>query len=148
MAKIAPPPTNEKIIEVGEKGETEGFGTVSWLLFFNQLWTGDTGTNWTPTFTSLTTVGTPTISGVYYRIGQICYFRVDIVPGTSTTSTAGTTFINNFPLTARGNGIVLAVTGNVGSGLGMINASDNRIYPSAWSAITNPVTLIGMVEAS
>lgn len=127
--------------------DEEGIATLPWILFMNQLFTGDTGTIWTPTFTSLTQVGVPTITGKYYKIGQnLCYFAVRIVPATSTSCTAGTTYIDNFPLTVLGDGACLAVSGLLGSSAGQVEQGTNRIYPPAWTAVTVPLTIVGFAE--
>lgn len=143
MSNITPPPTADQIVD------QEGFINLSWASFMNNLYEGDTGATWTPTFTSLTTVGTPTITGRYYRLTRrLVYFAVAIVPATSTSATAGTTYIDNFPLTFSGDGIVFAVTGGLGDGPGHIVASSNRVYVPAWSAVTVPLTVIGICEVS
>lgn len=138
---IKPPPTFDKIVDEGGKA------TLSYTLFFEQIFKGDTGASWNPEFTDLVTVGTPTIAGIYYRIGQLVYFAVTVTPETSTTSTAGTTYINNFPLQIRQDGACLAVSGNLGSQAGMCVASNNRIYVPVWNAVTVPLTVVGLVVA-
>lgn len=144
MTKISPPPIYEDLMESLENLKAR----IPWVLFFNQLYNGDTGTPWTPTFQNLTTVGTPTISGKYYQISKsLVYFSVTIVPATSTSATAGTTFIDNFPLKITQDGAVHAVSGLLGSQAGMSDAASNRIYPPAWSAVTVPLTIVGTLEA-
>lgn len=144
MSSIKPPPINQPLAD----GDT-GLPTLPWVLFYNSIFTGDAGTDWIPTFTSLTITGAPTITGRYYQLTrQIAFFRLKIVPATDTTSTAGTTYINNFPLKMSADGINFAVSGLVGSSSGMCDAATNRIYTPAWSAVTVPLTVIGMVEAS
>lgn len=144
MSKVSPPPTYNPLIE-----DQSGNASLRWILFFNSIYTGDTGTDWTPTFTNLTTVGTPTITGRYFRISQnLVYFSVVITPATSTTATAGTTYIDNFPLDITTDGACLAVSGGAGTPAGQCVASNNRIYVPAWSAVTVPLTIIGLVEAS
>lgn len=141
MVKVSPPPFIEPL------ADEEGVASLPWSLFFNQMFTGDTGTSWTPTFTSLTEVGTPTITGKYFKIGQsLCYFWVTITPSTSTTATAGATYINNFPLDIVSDGACLAVSGLLGTNAGQCEASTNRIYPPSWSAVTVPLTIVGLVE--
>jgi hypothetical protein len=141
LSKQQPPPIYSPVVD-----ET-GVAELPWVLYFNQIFTGDTGTDWTPTFTSLTTVGTPTIKGSYYKIIQgIAYFRVDIVPATSTSSTAGTTFINNFPLVFKNNGVCFALSGLLGSNAGQCLAGTKQIYVPSWSAVTVPLTIVGMCE--
>lgn len=142
-SNVAPPPVRDYI--VGPDGKTN----LSWVLFFNNLYEGDTGATWTPTFTSLTTVGSPTITGKYFMLTRriVCFF-VRIVPGTNTSATAGTTYINNFPLTFASDGVNFAVSGNLGAGPGHIVSSNNRIYTPAWSAVTVPLTIVGFGEVT
>jgi hypothetical protein len=142
MSNIQPPPINEKL------SDEQGIASLAWILFFNQLFIGDTGTDWTPTFTGLGTSGTPTITGRYYKISQeLCYFRVTITPGTNTTSTAGTTYIDNFPLVISASGIVSVITDDLGAGQGKAVAGNNRIFTPAWTNITVPITITGTIEA-
>lgn len=125
-----------------------GNATLPWILFFNNIWNGDTGQDWTPTFISMGSTGTPTYTGRIYRIGQrLAYFTITVTPATDTTSTAGTTYCDNFPMTLSANGTCLAASGVVGSSGGMCLASSNRIYVPGWTAITIPVTIAGLVEA-
>ena len=140
---VQSPPTRNPLTE--NKGEL----TMPWLLFFNQMFNGDAGTVWTsPTFQNLTQVGTATITGRYYQISQfLCYFNVLVTPGTNTSAVAGTTYIDNFPLTTNANGICLTVSNILGGGLGMVNASNNRIYVPSWTTVTTPINIIGIVEA-
>lgn len=142
MTQIQPAPIYQPVVE------KDGKATLPWVLFFSGLFTGSTGTQWTPTFQNLTTVGTPTITGTYYKIGNsLVYFSIHIVPATSTTSVAGTTYCDNFPLTFNQDGGIIVVGGGIGNA-GMIVAASNRIFPSAWSAVTVPVTIVGIAEAS
>lgn len=143
MSSVKPPPTYEPLSK-----EKSLIASNPWLLFFDQIFRGDAGTSWTPTFTSLTTVGSPTITGRYYQISKyLCYFTIKIVPSTSTTSVAGTTYAN-FPLTMKADGICFAVSGLLGSSSGMCDSATNRVYTPAWSAVTIPLTIIGVVEAT
>lgn len=143
MTTVKPPPIYEPL------AENDGKPRLPWVLFFNSLFNGDTGTNWTPTFTNLTISGTPTITGRLYRIGQsLAYFSVLITPATNTSAVAGTTYINNFPLTLKKDGACLAVSGLLGSSAGMCDSATNRIYVPAWTTVTVPLTVVGFVEAS
>ena len=139
----APPPTSDILTE------SDGFPRPSWTLFFNSLYEGDSGTEWEPTFQNLGTTGAPTISGRFYRLGglNLIFFRITIIPATNTTSTAGTTYCDNFPVSIREDGVCMSVSGNLGGALGHVVAVNNRIYTPAWSTITDPVTIIGMAEA-
>lgn len=141
MSQVQPPPIYENV------SDDLGKFKVPWISFFNQVFIGDTGTSWSPSFTNLTEVGAPTITGRYYKISQsLCYFSVKIIPSTSTTATAGSTYINNFPLTANADGACFAVSGLLGGSAGQVDSSTNRIYPPGWTAVTVPLTIIGMVE--
>lgn len=143
MSAVTPPPIYEPLID------SSGAMRIPWILFMNSLFEGSSGETWTPTFTNLTSVGTPTITGTYYKIGQfLVYFRVTVSPSTSTSATAGSTYINNFPLNFAGDGACLAVSGLLGGGSGMIDRATNRIYVPSWSAVTVPLTIVGFAEAT
>lgn len=141
MSKISAPPIYDPVVD------DENKANLSWILFFNQMFSGDNGTSWTPTFSGLTTSGSPTITGRYYKISQsLCFFSVRIVPATNTSAVAGTTYINNFPLSFSQDGIVFAVSGLLGTNSGMIEAATNRVYVPTWTTVTVPLTIIGMAE--
>ncbi len=145
---LSPPPVYASMVE------PDGKATLPYILFFNQLYSGDNGSpvtgsnSWTPTFTNLTQVGVPSITGKYYRSGQFIDFWVKIVPGTSTSATAGTTYIDSLPFTVTSDTHCSAVTGTTGVGLGIIQASSGRIYVPTWGAITALLTITGRVEAN
>lgn len=139
---VSAPPIKDKIVD------KDGNMSISWILFFNELWNGDVGKSWTPTFVSMGATGTPTYSGVFYRISQrLVYFRIIVTPDTDTTATAGVTYCDNLPVELAANGTCIASSGVVGSDGGMCLASTNRIYVPGWSAITVPVTIAGVIEA-
>lgn len=140
MSKILPPPITAPIVI-----DKEGFVDMPWVLFFNQVFEGDTGTSFTPSFTNLTSVGTPTFTGVYYKIGPLCYFRIVITPGTNTSSTSGTTYCD-LPIPAQGSGVCFATYGTAAA-LGAIDSASGRSYPPSWTTITAQITLIGIYEA-
>jgi hypothetical protein len=143
MTKITPPPIYDPVVDEEDKAN------LSWILFFNGMYQGDAGTTWTPTFVSLGSTGTPTFTGEYFRLSaRLIFFRVVVTPATDTTSTAGTTYIDNFPLTIANDGVCHAVSANVGSLAGMVVKTGNRIYVPGWTAVTVPVTITGTIEAS
>lgn len=141
MAITVLPPRTEPMID------DDKFATLNWTAFFDSLASGDAGTTWTPTFTGLTEVGgAATITGTYYRLSaKICFVKIVITPVTNTSATLGTTFCNNFPLTIRGANAVTTVSGFTASVAG---ANSTGIYAATWAAITTPVTLTGIIEAS
>lgn len=136
---VDPPPINEIL------AEQNGLPKLPWILFFNNLFEGDAGTAWLPLFDGLSSVGTPTITGRYYRINQkFCVFFVTITPATSTTSVAATTYITNFPINFETDSVCFAGTGSGAvQAIGGIRAADNRIYTPGWSAVTTPLTVVG-----
>jgi len=144
LSSVLPPPIGDNIANQTSDGLKT---TLPWILFFNQLFAGDTGTAWTPAFTSLTVVTPPTITGRYYKIGRrLCFFRITLSPPANTSSVAGTTYINNFPLTFSNDGICFAVSGNLGSQSGQVVSGLNRIYTPAWISVTVPLTILGFGE--
>lgn len=148
MTKPTAPPIYAPLID----DPSNAVPALPWILFFNAVFSGDTGTIWIPNFTGLSHTGSaPTITGNTYQItSTLSVFTVRIVPaaGTNITGTAGTTFITNYPLTMSGDGMVVAVSGLLGTNSGMCDFQSNHIYPPGWAAVTVPLTLIGMVEAS
>ena len=140
---MAEPPLYERIVDA------KGIATSAWTLFFQALSNGDSGTAWTPSFVSLASTGTPSFSGRYYTLTKdIAFFRAVVTPATNTSSTAGTTYIDNFPLNMAADGFVLGVAGDagLGTGLGVAASGSGRIYTPTWTNAAVPVTLIGMVE--
>lgn len=142
MAKLKAPPAYDLI------AETTGKASRAWLEFFDNVFRGDQGQAWTPTFTGLTTVGTPTITGSVYQWGALVKWWVKIVPGTNTSSTSGTTYINNFPLRISVDDFCVATTNAPSAVLGMVEAATNRIYVPSWSLITSSITITGTAVAS
>lgn len=140
---INPPPIYMPV------GGDDGKATTQWVLFFNQMFTGDTGNDWTPNFVSLGSTGTPTFSGRYYKLSSgLIYFTAVVTPATDTTSTAGTTYIKDLPFTILRDGTCLAAAANVGGFNGMCTAATNRIYVPAWTSAVTAVTVTGLIEAS
>ena len=125
--------------------DQQGIPTLPYIMFFDNLARGDSGTDCTPVITNLTSVGTPTITGRVFYIGNFVYFKVEITPSTSTSCVAGTTYIT-LPITLGSDGACFALAGNSGA-VGMCNATDNKIYPAAWTGVTTKVTVTGFVEA-
>jgi hypothetical protein len=141
--RISSPPTYAPM------ADKSGIVSLPWLLFFNSLFTGDTGTEWTPSFVALTETGTATLTGKYFRLGgKLVYFRAIVTPATDTSAVAGTTYIDNFPLAIDADGQCLASSAAAGSTeAGAVVASSGRIYVPAWTLIATPVTITGLIEA-
>ena len=142
MSNVGPPPLTEPMLN------ENGFLTMRWALWFQNLYIGDTGTSWVPTFTSLGSTGTPTFTGMIYRLSQqLNYFTATITPATNTSSVFGTTYIDDFPITIKANGVCHAASATLGYTSGIIIASTNRIYTPTWTNVTVPVTVCGVIEA-
>lgn len=104
-----------------------------------------TGT-WTPVATSLGQTGTPTITGTYTQIGKLVTWTIQIVPGTNTSSTAGTTkFSLPPPGVPLGNAAFVWSDELTTTGSGILGT--NGIFPSSWTNLTNPVVLSGSYTA-
>ena len=116
----------------------------TWVVYFSELNRGDVGTSWTPVVSNLTSVGTPTITGVYYQNNGFTDFAVKIVPGINTSSTLGSTTIA-LPFSVTADSIAGTVAG-VTSLSGVVNASGKLIYLPTWSLVTVPVTITGRVK--
>ena len=140
---VEPPPLYDVAVQ------NDGKLTSRWSIFMDGLYRGDAGQLWTPTFQNLTVTGAPTISGTFYRISDyLKYFTITIEPGTDTSSVAGTTYCDNFPLTIAGDGACIAVGGVLGLDSGIVDAGTNRIYTPSWTSVTVPVTVVGLAEAT
>ena len=136
------PPKTEEIVDDSR------FATLNWLIFFDQLANGDSGTTWTPTFVGLTETGTATKTGKYYRISKtLVYYRIVITPATDTSAVNGTTYCNNFPLNMISDGANVTCSGFTAAVAGS-TYSDRRIYTATWTTIATPVTIIGIAEVS
>lgn len=138
----SPPPIYEIL------SEQNGKARLPWILFFNQIFAGDSGTDWTPVFVNLTIIGTPSITGKYYRNGRFIDFWVKIVPATSTTSVAGTTYIDPLPFKVTTDTVCHAIAGTTGVDFGVVKSSNNRIYVPSWAALAVPLTITGRAEAN
>lgn len=141
MTKISPPPIQHPITTAQLGGNAD----MPWVLYFNQMYQGDTGTEWTPNFANLTEVGgDATIEGRYHKIGQwMAVFYVKVTPATNTSATAGTTYIDNFPEEFKDTGVIFAMANGTGTNSGECLESNQRIFTPAWTTVTTPVYLMG-----
>lgn len=137
------PPIYEDVIE-GTPGKLK----LAWILFLSTLNVGDPGTEFTPIVHNLTVVGAdPVITGEYYENAGFTDFWIKIVPGTSTSAVAGTTYFD-LPFDVTVDGSCEAVSGNLGENAGMVEAATNRCYPPAWTTVTAPLTISGRVRTA
>lgn len=117
----------------------------AWQQYFDSVSAGDVGTTWSPQIMNLTSVGAPTITGVYYQNQGFVDFYVKIVPATNTSSVAGSTYIL-LPFTVNADSGGFVVEGSACS-LAAINASSGFVYLPTWTAQTSPITVSGRVKA-
>ena len=138
---VNPAPITQPVVD------ESGLPTLPWVLFFNQNFEGDAGADWTPSFTGLT--GSADVTGRFYRLSQyLCYFTINITPSGNTSATAGTTYAEGFPLIFNNDGFNTVVSGTGGGSIGMNVQANNRIYVPAWTNISAPLTVVGIVEAT
>ena len=106
---------------------------------------------WTPTWTGLTVVGSPTYVGTYTRIGRLVFWQVVITAGgaNTTASTLTTTFINNLPFISRltfPNVRVINNNTGVDLGNGYIVIATNDAYTPTWAATNADIIISGWYE--
>lgn len=107
---------------------------------------------WTPTFTNLTVVlggGSVTYSGRYSRIGRTVFYTIKITTtgGATTASTAGTTYCT-IPIAASEDDTVTTSnkTTLLGIGVGLLDSTNDRCYPSTWIATSDTIVISGKYE--
>lgn len=137
---VSPAPITQPVLDA------TGVPTLPWTLFFNQNFSGDAGTNWTPTFTNLS--GVAQITGRFYRLSQyLIYFTITVTPDSATSATAGSTYVGDLPFGINSDGFCASVSGAAGGSLGAVDADTGRIYVPSWSSVSSPVTILGICEA-
>lgn len=130
---IQSPPIKDPVVD------KDGRANKSWVFYFNQVSEGDDGTSWTPIATNLG--GSYALSGKYYKNSGFIDFYITIDPTTSSTSTAGSTYID-LPFDVSIASVCFATYSSTAL-IGAVDPSTNKIYPPSWSGITSVVTLTG-----
>lgn len=101
----------------------------------------------TPTVTGLTVVGTPTYTGNYTVIGDICFFSIEVaVSGGTTAATAGTTTFTLPPgyVPVARDTVTVVDSAVVSLGVGLLDtASSGLAKPPTWSARAATVVISG-----
>jgi hypothetical protein len=107
---------------------------------------------WTPTFTNLTEVlggGSVVKDGRYSRIGRTIFFTITITTtgGATTASTAATTYCD-LPINPAYGDTCSTVNGttNLAIGDGVVDATNDRLYPASWTATSNTIIISGKYE--
>lgn len=135
---ITEAPISDNVVDEAKKARP------TWVEFFASLTRGDVGTTWSPSISNLASVGTPTISGVYYQNSGFTDWVVKIVPSTNTSSTLGLTFIT-LPFNVTADQPLFATYGTTVAG-GIVNSAAKQAYLPSWAAITTPITISGRVK--
>ena len=108
----------------------------------------DSWISWTPVRTGWTDVGTPTVTGRYRVVGRQCFFQVQVIPGTTVATTAGTSYVA-LPITAMGlsgNASMMNITTLIATGLCAIDVTNSRVYVPTQAASGNTLTIAGWYE--
>lgn len=124
---------------------TDEISPASGLAIFGLAWAA-----WTPTRTSWTDVGSPTVTARYTQIGNFVLFQVKVVPGTTTATTGGTSYIS-LPVSAGASGVAgdasmgdLSTLISVGNCV--ISTSNSRCYVPTQAATGDALIIAGWYE--
>lgn len=114
------------------------------------LLTDRTWQAFTPSFTNLTNVGSPVITGRFIQGDGRVFFQVKIVPGTTSASTAGSTYFA-LPTTANsagisGNGNMADLTTLIAIGACAFDIANSRCYPPSQAATGDSLVISGWYE--
>lgn len=115
-----------------------GTGNATWL------------TNWTPTRTGWTDVGSPTVTARYATISNNVFFQVKVVPGTTIAAVGGTSYID-LPVAMNanalsGDGSMLNETTLIGVGNVVFDVANSRCYVPSQAATGNTLGISGWYE--
>lgn len=125
---------------------------AAWARFFTDtqriLGTLYDYAGFSPAFTDLTLSGGDfTVSGRYYTDRNLLFFQVLLTPDGSATSssTAGTTYLNNLPVTVAAHGPVTVVnyTTKAVIGTSIADAGTSNAYLPTWSGLNATILIFG-----
>ena len=94
---------------------------------------------WTPVFSGLTVVGSPSYVGTYTKIGRVVYVNWVILTGgtASTSSIANSTSFSGLPFTIASSGVMSVSSNNISNiGVGVLY-SGTTAYTPTWVATTD-----------
>lgn len=103
---------------------------------------------YTPTRFGWTDVGSPTVTARFTKNGHVCFFEVQIVPGTTTATVAGTSYIT-LPVTAAGlggDGSMENLTTLIGVGGCAFDIPNSRVYVPTQTGTANTLVVSGWFE--
>ena len=110
----------------------------------------DAWAQFTVSRTGWTDVGSPTVTGRYSTVGNLVFFQVKIVPGTTVASVAGTSYFN-LPVSAGGSSFggdasMVDATTLLNVGNAVIDAANSRCYTPTQTATGNTLEICGWFE--
>lgn len=118
---------------------------------FQLLGVSNSRGSWTPTWTSLTVVGTPTYTGTYVKIGRMVTCELNITSTTTTASTVNVTTFTGLPYAIAGSANVTACNGanatSYGVGLIVATAGGTVLTPT-WPAVQTVIMSFSYIAAS
>lgn len=91
---------------------------------------------WTPVWTSLVVVGSPTYTGTYTKIGRMVFCTLDIASSTTTASTAGTTTFasSGLPFAVAIESTMSALNGGSLASIGVGYIGATNCFTPTWTA--------------
>lgn len=110
----------------------------------------DVWTTWAPTRTGWTDVGSPTVTARYLRNGNITFFQIKVVPGTTVATVAGTSY-TDLPIAAgasalAGDASMVNLTTLIAIGNCVIDTANSRCYVPTQTATGNTLEIAGWYE--
>lgn len=103
---------------------------------------------WTPTRTSWTDVGTPTVTARFRVVGRQCFVQIRVVPSTSMATVAGTSYVS-LPIASAGltgSFVMTNRTTNQSVGTCSVDVTNSRVYVPAQVATGNTLEICGWYE--
>ena len=104
--------------------------------------------SWTPVRVGWTDIGTPTVNGRFHVIGRQCFFQVEVIPGTTVATTAGTSYVE-LPITAEGYGgdaNMVDRTTLISVGACAFDVANSRVYVPSQVATGDTLVVAGWYE--
>ena len=95
-------------------------------------------------------MGSPTVTARYCQNGKIVFFQIKVVPGTTTATVAGTSYVS-LPVSAgasalAGEGSMMNITTLVAVGTCAMDVTNSRCYVPTQGATGNTLTIAGFYE--
>ena len=115
---------------------------------FKDLKGWDNWESWTPVRVGWTDIGTPTVNGRFHVIGRQCFFQVEVIPGTTVATTAGTSYVE-LPITAEGYGgdaNMIDRTTFISIGACAFDVTNSRVYVPSQVATGDTLVVAGWYE--